>query len=174
MGKFVIALVSLALLGASALVLLQARQKEMPTAAVERPVYCSDQGELTEVFTDLNQRFYCVKSDAKGRAFYPQSPSDYSFTVIDDRGEVVTDYVIAHTKLMHLIIVRKDLQYFQHLHPEYDNASGLFRLKDLTFSAAGQYRIFADFVLRRQARQLQAPQSVILHDDIAFGPSYQR
>lgn len=45
---------------------------------------------------------------------------------------------------MHFIIVRKDLQYFQHIHPSFNVASGEFEIP-VTFAADGEYRAFADF-----------------------------
>jgi hypothetical protein len=50
----------------------------------------------------------------------------------------------SHERLMHLIVVRRDLDYFRHLHP--------VRARDgswataLTLPAPGAYRVFADFV----------------------------
>lgn len=65
------------------------------------------------------------------------------FRVVDARGATVRDFDVEHEKRMHLIIVRRDLTGFQHLHPT-QGADGAWtapvRLED-----AGSYRLFADF-----------------------------
>ena len=44
--------------------------------------------------------------------------SELAFRVVDARGEPVRDYDVEHERRMHLIVVRRDLTGFQHLHPE--------------------------------------------------------
>jgi hypothetical protein len=55
----------------------------------------------------------------------------------------VRDFDVEHTKRMHLIVVRRDLTGFQHLHPS-ENADGTWSLP-VTLPEAGTYRVFADF-----------------------------
>ena len=66
-----------------------------------------------------------------------------TFRIEDARGETVRDFDVEHEKRMHLILARRDLTGFQHLHPE-QAADGSWstpvRLDD-----AGSYRLFADF-----------------------------
>ena len=40
-----------------------------------------------------------------------------SFTVVDSEGEPARDFQVEHTKKVHLIVARRDLTGFQHLHP---------------------------------------------------------
>jgi hypothetical protein len=65
------------------------------------------------------------------------------FRVVDDRGATVRDFDVEHTKRMHLIVVRRDLTGFQHLHPRQTD-SGEWTTQ-LRLDAAGSYRVFADF-----------------------------
>ena len=65
------------------------------------------------------------------------------FRVVDERGETVRDFDVEHTKRMHLIVARRDLTGFQHLHPEMA-ADGTWSTP-LKLDTAGSYRIFADF-----------------------------
>jgi hypothetical protein len=65
------------------------------------------------------------------------------FRVVDGRGRAVRDFDIEHTKRMHLIVARRDLTGFQHLHPTM-NADGTWTTP-LRLSTAGSYRLFADF-----------------------------
>jgi hypothetical protein len=65
------------------------------------------------------------------------------FRVVDERGATVRDFDVEHTKRMHLIVARRDLTSFQHLHPEIA-ADGTWSTP-LRLDEAGSYRLFADF-----------------------------
>ncbi|MDP1846560.1 MAG: hypothetical protein Q8K79_02120 [Solirubrobacteraceae bacterium] len=65
------------------------------------------------------------------------------FRIVDDRGETVRDFDVAHTKRMHVIVVRRDLAGFQHLHPS-QNRDGSWTVA-VRLPLAGSYRLFADF-----------------------------
>ena len=58
-------------------------------------------------------------------------------------GTPIESFDLNHEKLLHLIIVSKDLSYFNHIHPEY-KGGGVFEI-DNAFPAGGQYRMIADF-----------------------------
>ncbi len=66
-----------------------------------------------------------------------------AFRVVDDRGATVRDFDVEHEKRMHLILARRDLTGFQHLHPRQED--------DGTWTGSakvdepGSYRLFADF-----------------------------
>jgi hypothetical protein len=66
------------------------------------------------------------------------------FRIVDDAGEPVTDFEVEHGKRLHLIVVRRDLSGFQHLHPEMA-ADGTWSVP-LTIDRPGPYRVYADFV----------------------------
>ncbi|MGQ0847393.1 MAG: hypothetical protein ACT4QF_25015 [Sporichthyaceae bacterium] len=68
---------------------------------------------------------------------------EFAFTVAGPDGTATTDFATTHEKQMHLIVVRRDLTRFQHLHPERD-AAGVWRTP-VDLSEAGAYRVFADF-----------------------------
>lgn len=65
------------------------------------------------------------------------------FRIVDDRGETVRDFDVEHTKRMHVIVARRDLAGFQHLHPT-QNRDGSWAVA-LRLPLAGSYRLFADF-----------------------------
>jgi hypothetical protein len=65
------------------------------------------------------------------------------FRVLAEDGSAVTDFDVEHTKRMHLIVVRRDLTRFQHLHPRM-SADGTWEVP-LELGAPGTYRAFADF-----------------------------
>jgi hypothetical protein len=60
-----------------------------------------------------------------------------------NNGEPMEDFEVNHEKLLHLIIVSKNLSYFNHIHPEY-KGGGVFEIEN-DFPAGGQYRLIADF-----------------------------
>jgi hypothetical protein len=76
------------------------------------------------------------------------------FQVVDADGKSVTDYEVEHEKRMHLIVARRDMAGFQHLHPKLGS--------DGTWSAPvrlaepGSYRVFADFKRDGQNETLAA------------------
>ncbi|MEV0768567.1 hypothetical protein [Nocardia salmonicida] len=66
-----------------------------------------------------------------------------SFRILDATGAPVTKYQTSHDKDLHLIVVRRDMAGFQHVHPVLDPA-GTWTVP-LNLSRAGDYRVFADF-----------------------------
>jgi hypothetical protein len=66
-----------------------------------------------------------------------------AFRIVDRGGRTVRDFDVEHTKRMHLIVVRRDMTGFQHLHPT-ANAAGEWTVP-VTLRDAGAYRVFADF-----------------------------
>lgn len=66
-----------------------------------------------------------------------------TFRVVDDRGRTVRDYDVEHTKRMHLVVARRDLTGFQHLHPaQRPDGSWATPIRVID---PGSYRIFTDF-----------------------------
>jgi hypothetical protein len=70
-------------------------------------------------------------------------PTEFRFQVLGPDGRPWTRYDRAHDKDLHLIVARRDLSGFRHVHPTL-GADGTWRIP-LTFAAAGDYRVFADF-----------------------------
>jgi hypothetical protein len=70
-------------------------------------------------------------------------PEPFRFQVLGPDGAPVTRYTTSHDKDLHLIVARRDLTGFQHVHPTLE-AGGTWSVP-LEVSAPGQYRVFADF-----------------------------
>ncbi|WP_433371956.1 hypothetical protein [Streptosporangium sp. CA-115845] len=68
--------------------------------------------------------------------------TDFRFSVIGPGGHPVTGFTTQHDKKLHLIVVRRDLTGFQHLHPT--QKGGVWSVP-LELPDAGEYRAFADF-----------------------------
>ncbi len=71
--------------------------------------------------------------------------AELSYSIRDQNNKELKDFEVVHEKIMHMIIVRKDRTNFQHVHPEFDKARGLFTLSNFKFPTDGEYRVFADF-----------------------------
>ncbi|MFI1193019.1 hypothetical protein ACH4T9_07110 [Micromonospora sp. NPDC020750] len=72
-------------------------------------------------------------------------PGEFRFQVRDVQGRPVTRFAVVHDKPMHLIVVRRDLSGYQHLHPTM-GADGTWSVP-LTLPQAGAWRVYADFTL---------------------------
>jgi hypothetical protein len=138
----IIGIVLLALAGAAMYIF----PKKPSNIAANSSLYCSPNGTLTNTKPIQSHRSYCIKSDLATMPLAPNTPVPFTFSIIDDQGNTLKDFEIAHDMLLHLIVVRKDLANFQHLHPNFNATSGAFILSDLTFPTAGEYRIYADFL----------------------------
>jgi hypothetical protein len=70
-------------------------------------------------------------------------PQRLRFAIEDEHGAIVRDFEVEQARRMHLIVVRRDLRRFQHLHPTQETGgrwSVTVKLPD-----AGVYHAFADF-----------------------------
>ena len=80
------------------------------------------------------------------------------FAVLGRDGRPVRDFQVEHERRMHFIVVRRDGQGFQHLHPRIDT-DGTWHVR-LTLPEAGSYRAFADFKRGGVAHTLAADLAV--------------
>jgi Cu+-exporting ATPase len=75
----------------------------------------------------------------------PGQPAALTYRLSDmQTGAPVTDVVESHERPMHLIAVSRDLQLFQHVHPQPTSAAGEYRV-ETTFAEAGTYLLFDEF-----------------------------
>jgi hypothetical protein len=65
--------------------------------------------------------------------------------IIGADGDAIRHFDVAHGRRMHLVLVRRDLAGFQHLHPRMD-ADGVWRTH-ARLPRAGTYRVFTDFTI---------------------------
>ena len=68
----------------------------------------------------------------------------FAFRVTDPAGQLVTRYTEAHEKDLHLIVVRRDLSGFQHVH-QVLSADGTWTV-DLDLARGGSHHAYADVV----------------------------
>jgi hypothetical protein len=95
-----------------------------------------------------------------------------SFQIVAPDGRPVLDYVPQHERRLHLIVVRRDLREFRHVHPTL-GPDGTWRIPvDLT---PGAWRVFADFRPRgADPLVLGADLTVAGHDQPAAPPEPTR
>lgn len=94
-----------------------------------------------------------------------------AFRIVDERGETVRDFDVEHTKRMHLIVARRDLTGFQHLHPE-QGRDGTWSTR-VKLDVAGSYRLFADFSHEDEAHTLATDLRVDGRADLRALPAPQ-
>lgn len=97
----------------------------------------------------LSARQDGLNLDMKTKSLEPGKPGELAFRIFDDRGSAIEEFDVEHAKRMHLILVRRDLTAFQHLHPELAG-DGTWSV-EATVEDPGTYRVFADFVHRGDA-----------------------
>src|SRR6185312_11962051 len=73
------------------------------------------------------------------------SPGQLRFQVRDVQRRPVTRFAVVHDKPMHLIVVRRDLTGYQHLHPTMA-ADGTWTVP-VTLAQPGVWRAYADFTV---------------------------
>jgi len=91
----------------------------------------------------------------------PGSPVQLSYQLADKAGRPLTDVVVSHERPMHLIVVRKDLGTFQHIHPQPTTVPGEFTV-DSAFPAAGTYVLYAEFTRSNE-------QDIVQRDEVIIG-----
>ncbi len=92
------------------------------------------------------------------------APEDFAFRILGPGGAAVTGFTPTHDKPLHLIVVRRDLTGFQHVHPQM-GTDGIWRIP-LTFPTAGDYRAFADFAPDGRS------EAITLGADVAVAGTY--
>jgi hypothetical protein len=63
------------------------------------------------------------------------------FKIADAGGDPITKFEVEHTKEIHLILVSKDLQHFQHVHPKVEGDAWRARVRP---QQPGDHRVIAD------------------------------
>lgn len=74
------------------------------------------------------------------------SNTELTFIIKDkESNKPISNLEVVHDKIMHIILVRKDLKYFDHIHP-IQKEMGAFSVP-YSFYAPGDYRIWIDFTI---------------------------
>ncbi len=87
---------------------------------------------LASYSSDITSHFFLngeKVTDMKTSMIHHDGPAilEFYFTK-NETNEVITDYKIMHGKYMHMVIVKKDLSSFKHIHPYFDPVPGRFQI----------------------------------------------
>lgn len=157
-----IALIIIVSLGLGAYFLYGSQSRNAPSAG---------QGHMVEDTSGKpvaqSHRSYELETTSKLINIKPGQPTTIVYRIKNDKGEILKNYEVVHEKIMHFIVVRRDLQHFQHIHPTFNESTGEFSI-GVTFPTDGPYRIFPDFT---PAKSQDNPQllSVTLFKDVEIG-----
>lgn len=92
-------------------------------------------------------------------------PVTFAFQILQYDGTPLMKYKVQHDKLLHMIVARRDLTNFQHVHPNL-GPDGVWRVP-LTFAEAGEYKVFADFF------PLWGIHNTVVGSDVSVAGDYQ-
>jgi len=95
----------------------------------------------------------------------PGERGELRFQIVGEDGTPVRDYEVEHTRRLHLIVARRDLTGFHHLHPRL-GGDGSWRAA-VTIEDPGSYRLFADF-------KREGTNETLASDLTVDGPAEQR
>lgn len=114
-----------------------------------------------------SHRSYEIEITSNTSDIKPKQKATIQYRIKNDKREILRDFETVHEKIMHFIVVRKDLTNFQHLHPVFDTGTGEFSV-DVDLPEAGPYRLFPDFT-----PGVENPQKlpVTVYQDIDVGDS---
>ncbi|NES21665.1 MAG: hypothetical protein F6K41_22735 [Symploca sp. SIO3E6] len=89
----------------------------------------------------------------------PNEPAALMIDIQDSEGKAVADFEIFQEKIMHLIVVSDDLQFYDHIHPDYKE-NGRFQV-EATFPQPGNYTLFSDYKPSGQNEQVSVLQAEV-------------
>jgi hypothetical protein len=112
-----------------------------PTAQTETAHGGHDQAAPGPAGLAVSQEGYTLQPAVT--AITAGTQQDFRFTISGPDGQPLRDYAVEHDRELHLILARRDLSGFQHVHPTRD-AEGIWSVP-LTVAEPGTYRVFADF-----------------------------
>ncbi|PWT85822.1 MAG: hypothetical protein C5B57_02220 [Blastocatellia bacterium] len=98
----------------------------------------------------------------------PSETAELGFQVLDPwKNNLVTKFSVVHEKLFHAFVVSRDLQFFVHDHPTWQN--GVFRYVT-RFPKPGMYRVLGDFYPEAATPQLLVKTVFVAGEETAIEP----
>ncbi|MFC0526545.1 hypothetical protein [Phytohabitans kaempferiae] len=159
-AAFIVAGVVVALIGGFGLGRLTSGDTSRPTAAVAAPSvttpadhsHTPGTGPHSHGGGSTGAAAGGLEISASGYTLVPESttfaagkPAEFAFRIVGAEQRPVTDFAIVHEKPLHMIVVRRDLTGYQHLHPTMA-ADGRWSVP-LTLGEPGTWRAYADFTV---------------------------
>ena len=119
----------------------------------------SDRGHSTPTQTTTTQAKLTASRDIA-----PKTPVKLSIDVQDSAGKAIANFDTFQQKLMHLIVVSDNLQFFSHLHPTY-KGNGSFEV-EANFPQSGSYTLFSDYKPSGQKEQVSVMKKQVAGDNL--------
>ena len=107
----------------------------------------------TSPSTHVHQSEAIAHFSVASKQYLPNEDASVTILIQNKWNKPIDKFDIMHEKLLHLIVVSKDLTYFDHLHPEYVGG-GRFEIKT-KFPAGGHYQLIADFTPQGMGETIQ-------------------
>jgi hypothetical protein len=108
-----------------------------------------EEQEPTEAHVAVTKAIWHISEE-----LLPDQESELKINIVDQQDQILTEFELNHEKKLHLIVVSKDLSYFDHLHPKYDG-KGTFRIT-LKLPSDGEYKLIADYLPVNMKQQTQS------------------
>src|SRR3989344_2595261 len=167
MKKLLIVVIILVILAALSIVSVTTKSRITDSAGLSYQELCvknGDQWMMMEPWRDgkkiggescsgcmVGGNHYCAQEEYIDHIRKMNSDSDMqnsmSEIVIEfevlQKGKPVNNIDVVHEKIMHLVLVREDLKYFDHVHPE-KTGEGKYSVP-YEFLSGGSYRLWTDF-----------------------------
>jgi hypothetical protein len=99
----------------------------------------------------------------------PNQPVPLAINIQGSSGKAVPQFDMFQEKLMHLIVVSDDLQFFDHIHPEYKQ-NGRFEVQ-AKFPKSGSYTLFSDYKPAAQSEQVSVLKTEVPGAKLAAAPA---
>ncbi len=80
-----------------------------------------------------------------GSSYEAAKPVTLEFTVQDDKDAAYKDFDRSNPIPLMVTVIRKDRTNFQHVHPVFNQETGIFTVSQFVFPSSGEYRVFASF-----------------------------
>jgi hypothetical protein len=106
----------------------------------------------TNQASHLNQSVFAKAELTTPGNIAPNTDVPLTIKIQDSTGKAIENFDKFQEKLMHLIMVSDDLQFFSHLHPNYKN-KGRFEIKS-QFPQPGNYTFFCDYKPSGKSEQI--------------------
>jgi len=113
------------------------------SSAEESGAKTGDHGDAEH---DLKAHTHATKIEFSAKSGAPTGGASdvWTIKVLDSKnGEPVKDFEVVHDKLMHLIVVKKDLSWFNHIHPKHEG-NGVFTVA-AKLPSGGDFKLYADY-----------------------------
>jgi hypothetical protein len=136
-------------------------------SAAESAAKTSDHGDAAH---DAETHPHSTKIEFSAKSGAPTGGAEdvWTIKVLDaESGEPVKDFEIVHDKLMHLIVVKKDLSWFNHIHPKHEG-NGVFTVAT-TLPSGGDFKLYADYTPKGGEQEV-APHELSVEGVSTAGP----